>query len=398
MKNPTSNPANNTFIKKIIIAFALAIAGAAFAANVTVSTAIDTFMQSATSQAALSNLTSGNHANGLAYITLTNGMPISNISGETSIVIGSDTTTAPTLTIDGVTANNRDLRFETAGSLRWVWRVNNTAETGSDAGSDLQLIARTDTGTAIDVPFSFVRAAGGAFSTARPFVGAAGELITGAWSGSTTDGLGHDYSSPHGRIWVGGSDDLQFLIGGPPGTGTVYGTLASTGFTTPQFTSTVSTGTAPLVVSSTTQVANLNAATAGTAANLSGTPALPNGTTATTQAALDKSTNLATTAYVDGIIAPVTISASDIDWSLVAQGGVCTKTLAANTTFTFSNLTSGKKIVVVLTNTASNYTVTWPTVSWPNGITPVMTTGVHTDIYTFVDIGGTIYGSYVQNY
>ena len=43
----------------------------------------------------------------------------------------------------------------------------------------------------------------------------------------------------------------------------------------------------------------LNQNTSGTAANLSGTPALPNGTTATTQAAADNSTKLATTAYAD---------------------------------------------------------------------------------------------------
>jgi hypothetical protein len=39
----------------------------------------------------------------------------------------------------------------------------------------------------------------------------------------------------------------------------------------------------------------------GTAANLSGTPALPNGTTATTQSQADNSTKLATTAYADGL-------------------------------------------------------------------------------------------------
>lgn len=43
----------------------------------------------------------------------------------------------------------------------------------------------------------------------------------------------------------------------------------------------------------------LNQNTSGTASNLSGTPALPNGTTATTQSANDNSTKLATTAYVD---------------------------------------------------------------------------------------------------
>jgi len=54
--------------------------------------------------------------------------------------------------------------------------------------------------------------------------------------------------------------------------GTVGATTPTTGaFTTVsasgQITSTVATGTAPFVVSSTTQVANLNAATAGTATN-----------------------------------------------------------------------------------------------------------------------------------
>ncbi len=43
----------------------------------------------------------------------------------------------------------------------------------------------------------------------------------------------------------------------------------------------------------------MNQNTSGTAANLSGTPALPNGTAATTQSASDNTTKLATTAYAD---------------------------------------------------------------------------------------------------
>lgn len=46
-------------------------------------------------------------------------------------------------------------------------------------------------------------------------------------------------------------------------------------------------------------IPNNAANTTGTAANLSGTPGLPNGTTAATQSAGDNSTKLATTAYVD---------------------------------------------------------------------------------------------------
>lgn len=48
-----------------------------------------------------------------------------------------------------------------------------------------------------------------------------------------------------------------------------------------------------------------NQNTTGTAAGLSGTPALPNGTTATTQSDSDNSTKLATTAYVDSMVSGV---------------------------------------------------------------------------------------------
>lgn len=88
------------------------------------------------------------------------------------------------------------------------------------------------------------------------------------------------------------------------------------------------------------------------------------------------------------------VSASAIDWS---TGSVFTKTLAANTTFTFSNSISGQTIVVRLTNTASNWTVTWPTVRWSGGAAPTMTGGAVSDIYTFVYDGSNIYGSAVQN-
>lgn len=89
------------------------------------------------------------------------------------------------------------------------------------------------------------------------------------------------------------------------------------------------------------------------------------------------------------------IAALDIDWRLSA---VHSKTLGANTTFTFSNADDGKTIVVAVTNTASNYTVTWPAVSWSGGTAPVQTVGAKTDVYTFVKIGATIYGSVVQNF
>jgi hypothetical protein len=92
------------------------------------------------------------------------------------------------------------------------------------------------------------------------------------------------------------------------------------------------------------------------------------------------------------------ISASDIDWATnVKKGGVYTKTLGANTTFTFSNKVAGQTIIVRLTNTASNWTVTWPTVKWAGGAAPTMTTGAKTDVYTFFYDGTDVFGNAVQN-
>jgi hypothetical protein len=114
-------------------------------------------------------------------------------------------------------------------------------------------------------------------------------------------------------------------------------------------------------------------------------PVADGGTGSSTAAAARVALNVTTNA----------ISALDIDWSL---SGTHSKTLGANSTFTFSNMVDGETIVVALTNTASNYTVTWPTVQWSGGVAPVQTVGAKTDIYSFKRIGSTTYGSVIQNF
>lgn len=88
------------------------------------------------------------------------------------------------------------------------------------------------------------------------------------------------------------------------GTGAL--TLAGITLTTPD----VGTPSAGTLTNCTFPTLNQN--TTGTAANLSGTPALPDGTTATTQSASDNSTKLATTAYADAVG-----GGSGITWSAV---------------------------------------------------------------------------------
>lgn len=63
----------------------------------------------------------------------------------------------------------------------------------------------------------------------------------------------------------------------------------------------------------------------------------------------------------------------NIPW---ANGFLYYGTLTGNTTFTFSGAVSGESISVRVYQTGTNsFTVTWPTVSWPNNTAPTMTTG-----------------------
>lgn len=82
----------------------------------------------------------------------------------------------------------------------------------------------------------------------------------------------------------------------------------------------------------------------------------------------------------------------------VDSGDVFTKTLSANTSFSFSGTSNYSWITVILTNTASNYLAVFPNVKWPGGVAPVMTPGAKVDIFSFFNKSGVIYGSYQQNY
>lgn len=97
-----------------------------------------------------------------------------------------------------------------------------------------------------------------------------------------------------------------------------------------------------------------------------------------------------------GRIAPsIVVPSTVIDWSL---GRLYSKTLSANTTFTFVNAVDGAELEVALTNTASNYTVTWPSgIKWVGGSAPTQTVGAKTDVYRLRQIGTTIYATAAQN-
>lgn len=89
------------------------------------------------------------------------------------------------------------------------------------------------------------------------------------------------------------------------------------------------------------------------------------------------------------------IPASTIDWS---QGSYQYQSITTNIAYTFTNNANAMTLQVAVANAGSN-TVTWPSlVKWPGGSPPIQTIGGHTDVYSFVQINGQIYGSVVHNY
>ncbi len=73
----------------------------------------------------------------------------------------------------------------------------------------------------------------------------------------------------------------------------------------------------------------------------------------------------------------------DINWNL---SNIHTFTLTDNETLTFSNPIAGGVYVLEITQGGSgSYTITWPTVTWPGGVAPTLSTGVgDVDVITFL--------------
>ena len=91
------------------------------------------------------------------------------------------------------------------------------------------------------------------------------------------------------------------------------------------------------------------------------------------------------------------VAALDINCSL---SNYFTKTIAANSTFTFSNVPTGVAYSFTLELTHTSGTVTWPTsVKWAGDTTPTLTSG-KTHLFMFVtDDGGTRWrGSALLNF
>lgn len=82
------------------------------------------------------------------------------IFGGTMLSVGGDAVSGPSFRINGAAATMRDIHTLTGGVARWTIRTDNSAESGSDAGSNFQLISRTDAGAALFTVMSAYRSTG----------------------------------------------------------------------------------------------------------------------------------------------------------------------------------------------------------------------------------------------
>lgn len=94
---------------------------------------------------------------------------------------------------------------------------------------------------------------------------------------------------------------------------------------------------------------------------------------------------------VDPLTGSKEITFNDIDWDSTSH---FYKTLTADEIFTFSNVKEGKPITVAITASGANRQSDFPgTVKWPGGVIPNLIFDGTTSIYTFISIGGVVYGN-----
>lgn len=124
-----------------------------------------------------------------------------------TLVIGDGTGTA-NFTLDGAAGGNRDIVMQSGSSTRWVYRINATAESGSNVGSDFELNRRDDVGVSLGNAVRIMRATGQWLfedgSAAAPELSFAVDTDTGIYRTSTNSIA----------VSAGGVDCLKVRLGG----------------------------------------------------------------------------------------------------------------------------------------------------------------------------------------
>jgi hypothetical protein len=278
-----------------------------------------------------------------------------------------------------------------AGGLEISTAGSTTVAQLTLSGTTNNWINLSATGSA--APSFTTRSAGTKFVLYNTLSGSAADIALGTDSATLWNSVQNTSSS---FKWYGGTT----LAGTLTGAGAFTAVAAIQGTT---LTSTVATGTAPLTVSSTTQVSNLNAsllegyatATAATGNTVVRRDASGNFSAGTITGNLSTSV---LTNYTDAINALGNVTGTtNIN---LASGNFITATVTGTTSFTFTTgvATGAASFTLLLTNDAvAGRTVSWPAgVKWPAGSAPSRTTTANAvDLWTFFtpNNGTTWYGT-----
>jgi hypothetical protein len=266
------------------------------------------------------------------------------LNANTSFGVGTSTLAATAnFFFNAASGQYKQFDFQNAGSTRWTIGCDISTESGSNAGSNFYISSWADNGSSFITTAMTITRSSGLIQIQNGLIGTpigASTPSTGAFTTlSATSGLNST---------------------------AVGNTTASTGaFTTLSASSSVSgTGFSNYLASP--PAIGGTAAANGTFTTLAATTA----STAPTVALTDSSTNVATTAYVNGICSSsVTVSISATGTTTISAVNACysliigTGTITANVTvimpapankFIFENLTTGAYTLTVTTSSATN--------------------------------------------
>jgi hypothetical protein len=249
-------------------------------------------------------------------------------------------------------------------------------------------------------------------------------FVTVAPSGACQTRANIRYFVPGGSLYTCQNGTWAAISGGGGGSGTVISVTGPSIFTwaTPTTTPTAtlnsqsqniflaspngSSGIPIFRAIVAADVPTLNQNTTGTSANLSGTPTLPNGVSATTQSQNDNSTKLATTAYTDlavanavsGINPAVAVLAASTanvvgTYSNGASGVGATYTVTATGAFTLDGVainTIGQRVLLKNQSSAFQNGIYTATVIGASLVSPVFTRALDYDQPSDINTTGAI--------
>lgn len=337
--------------------------------------------------------------------------------------------------LDGDAGQSKIITYRTGGFQRFGLYVNNTAESGSNVGSDFQIRAYSDAGTLLSTPLFIKRSTGNiGMGTTSP---TAKLHILGTGATSATSSLLVQNSAGTELLKV--QDDGKIL-----GNSLYRNDAANLTYIELENTTTVNNGILFNVRNASSNTFKfkgqnsyyftLSYGSRSGAAWFGDSTSLVT-TNASAQVQIDSTTKgflppRMTTIQRDAIASPAaglivydstnnSVAYRDAaNWGYLSgatqsilgiggtvnipfsSGNIVQLSLTASTILTFSNAVVGTYILEVLQGGTGSYTLTYPAnVKWSNGVAPTLTTTVgKTDIITLFYDGTNFFGTYSLNY